>query len=155
MLHSTPANYVRAASQGSEATLASSLVQQLDGRIACRRIDVRTDVANFLTAALPREMCHVVIADRLPQSPLWCDEGIAVLADPLPKQWLHERDLSAGLKNGTVFPLSQVLTREGYPPTDRWGVLHGQSASLVRCLLRGSPRDLLRFVELNRVIGAN
>lgn len=80
-------------------------------------------------------MCHVVLADRLPDAPLWLDEGIAILVDPVAKQRLHERDLRLGPKRGTAFSAEELLSLKTYPSAERWGVFYGQSASLVRHLL--------------------
>lgn len=149
-MHGTTRDYVRAVGPGSEATLGSSLVKPAVGTVRTRRIDLRTDVPDYLTAALPHEMCHVVLADHFREGPppLWFDEGVALQYDSPEKQRLHERDLRIGLQHGTAFPLSELLTLKGYPPQDRWGVFYGQSASLVRLLLtRGSAKQLLVCVE--------
>lgn len=150
MLHGSTQDYVRAVGAGSEATLGSSLVKPAVGAVRTRRIDLRTDVADYLTAALPHEMCHVVLADHFREGPppLWFDEGVALLYDPPEKQRLHDRDLRVGLQHGTAFPLPELLTLEGYPPQDRWGVFYGQSAALVRWLFtKGTARQLLTCVE--------
>jgi hypothetical protein len=156
ILYSDVPTYVRAVGRGSETTLASALVKRSKGRIAMRRIDLRSDIADYLTAALPHEMCHVVLADRLPDAPLWLDEGIAIFADPVAKQSLHERDLRLGLERGTAFSAEGLLNLKTYPSAERWGVFYGQSASLVRHLLsRGSADDLVKFVAATNEVGAN
>jgi len=156
VLHPNAPSYLRAVGKGGEATLASTLVKRSRDKVATRRIDLRSDVKDYLAAALPHEMCHVALADHLPQAPLWFDEGVALLSDPISKQRLHERDLKLGLQRGTTFPLSELLAMDKYPSADRWGVFYGQSASLVRYLLkRGSAEDLIRFVKLNEEIGPN
>lgn len=150
VLHGSTRDYVRAVGPGSEATLGSSLVKPAVGAIRTRRIDLRTDMADYLTAALPHEMCHVVLADHFREGPppLWFDEGVALQYDPPEKQRLHDRDLHVGLQHGTSFPLPELLTLKGYPPQDRWGVFYGQSASLVRWLLtKGTAQQLLTCVE--------
>ncbi len=156
ILYPDAPTYVRAVGPGSEATLASALVKRARGRIAMRRIDLRGDIADYLTAALPHEMCHVVLAHQLPDAPLWLDEGIAILADPVAKQRLHERDLRLGLAGGAAFSAEELLNLKTYPSAERWGVFYGQSASLVRHLLsRGSVDDLVEFVAATNEVGAN
>jgi hypothetical protein len=156
ILYSNASSYVRAVGRGGEATLASALVKRAKGRIVSRRIDLRSDVADYLTAALPHEMSHVVVADRLPDAPLWLDEGIAILADTAEKQRLHERDLRLGVLDGNAFSAEELLSLDTYPPVGRWGVFYGQSASLVRYLLsRGSADDLIALVETADEMGAN
>jgi hypothetical protein len=150
VMHGTTLDYVRAVGPGSEATLGSSLVKPAVGAVRTRRIDLRTDVADYLTAALTHELCHVVLADHFREGPppLWFDEGVALQYDPPEKQRLHDRDLRVGLQHGAAFPLPELLTLQGYPPQDRWGVFYGQSASLVRWLLtKGTAQQLLTCVE--------
>ncbi len=158
ILYARQADYIRAVGGGSEATVGSSWVRPTSGPIVSRRIDLRTDVDNYLTAALPHELCHVVVADRFraEPAPLWFDEGVALLYDPPTKQRLHERDLREGLERGRTFSLAELLTLKAYPPADRWDVFYGQSASLTRSLLqRGSPQQLLQFVERLPEVGVN
>ena len=150
VMHATTTGYTRATGRGSETTLGSSLVQPSTGPVRTRRIDLRTNVVDYETAALPHEMCHVVLADRFRDSapPLWFDEGVALLYDPREKQQLHDRDLHAGLQRGIEFPLSELLDLQEYPSADRWGVFYGQSAALVRMLLtRRTAKQLLTCVE--------
>lgn len=73
---------------GSEHTVGSSLVTVDKAKIASRRIDLLGDQTEFLTAALPHELTHVILRDRLMSTPppRWADEGMAVLADTEAKQ---------------------------------------------------------------------
>ncbi len=156
ILYANTRAYIRALGPGSESTLASAVTKRTSGKIVTRRIDLRTDVADYLTAALPHEMCHVVLADRLPDPPLWLDEGLAILTDPLPKQRLHERDLRQGLENGMAFTAEELMALKTYPTTAHWGVFYGQSASLVRHLLaRGSASELVELANSTNEMGAN
>lgn len=158
VLHPTVAAYRRAVGPGAEATLGSSLTTPARGPIRGRRIDLRTDVDDVLVAALPHELCHLVLADRFRDAPapLWFDEGVALQYDPAAKRRLHDRDLQSGLQRGTALPLSELLAQRGYPSADRWGEFYGQSASLVRFLLtKGSPQDLVDFVVRSRDVGSD
>jgi hypothetical protein len=113
-------------------------------------------VDDVLTAALPHELCHLVLADRFRDAPppLWFDEGVALLYDPAEKRALHERDLQIGRRRGTAFPLSELVSQRTYPSPDRWGVFYGQSGALARRLVEmGSPEQLLQFAERSRKIG--
>lgn len=150
VLHPTARDYVRAIGAGSETTVGSSLVTPTRGDVTARRLDLRSDVDDVLTAALPHELCHVVIADlfRNGAPPLWFDEGVALQYDPPAKRLLHERDLQLGLSRGTAYSLPELLALKGYPPADRWGVFYGQSAALVAKLLKsGSAAQLVRCAE--------
>lgn len=158
VLHADMASYVRAVGAGGEATVGSSLVTPVQGPIRTRRIDLRTDVDDVLVAALPHELCHVVLADRFRSgpAPLWFDEGVAMQYDPPAKRQLHERDLRLGLQQGEAFSLEELVAENSYPPRNQWGMFYGQSGSLVRWLLtRESPEKLVQFVGRSRQLGAS
>jgi hypothetical protein len=158
VLHGDQASYVRAVGAGGEVTVGSSLATPVRGPIRTRRIDLRTDVDDVLVAALPHELCHLVLADRFRSgpAPLWFDEGVALQYDPAEKRQLHERDLRLGVQRGEILPLAELLAESSYPPQNQWGVFYGQSGSLVRWLLtRESPEKLLQFVDRSRELGAS
>lgn len=150
VLHADRRCYARGVGAGGDATLGSSLVKPETGPITQRRIDLRTDGENFLTAVLPHELCHVVLADRFRRGPppLWFDEGVALLYDPPAKRQLHRRDLHEGLRRGIAFPPAELMSLQTYPAPDRWGVFYGQCAAIVDALRERGPADqLLAFVE--------
>jgi hypothetical protein len=151
ILHSNAAGYVQAVGPGSDATVASSLVDQNQGRIHVRRIDVRGTDPHWQTAALPHELTHVVLADRFAgqRLPRWADEGVAILADPFAKRQGHLRDLQSALANRGAFRVVELLTLDDYPPAHRWAAFYGQSASITQYLVeRGdSSEQFVDFVE--------
>lgn len=156
VLHRDSAAYLAVVGDAGKNTVASALTRRAVDRIRLRQIDVRGDVDDFLSTALPHELCHVLLADRFAEVPLWCDEGLAILLDPLDKQQLHQRDLQVAVDQGEIMPLNQLLDLRHYPRADQWPIFYGQSASLVRHLLQqGSPPQLLKFVDLQRSHGAN
>ena len=57
-------------------------------RVTAPHTDLRADHPQLLTAILPHEVTHVVLADlfTVQQIPRWADEGIAVLAEPRAEQ---------------------------------------------------------------------
>jgi hypothetical protein len=145
---------------GREAmeTLGSSLVRPETGTVQSRRIDLRTDVPNYLQEVLAHELTHVLIADHFRDGPppLWYDEGLALLADSQSKQALHQRDLRIGMNRGTVFSVSELLTAKQYPTVDRVSVFYGQCASMARCLYQeGSPEKIHEFAKRSQEIGVN
>ena len=157
VLHASVRGYRQAVGRGGESTVGSSLVTPARGEVRSRRIDLRTDVADVLTAALPHELCHLVIADRFRDGPppLWFDEGLAIQYDPPANRELHERDFQRALSQGATFPLEELFGENGYPAREKWGAFYGQSGSLVRWLLaRQSPEQLIRFVKTSRSRGA-
>jgi hypothetical protein len=158
ILHATTQSYAAAVGIPYAATYGSSLTKPTTGPIQSRRIDLRTDVPDFLAAALPHELCHVLLADRHRETaaPLWYDEGIALLADTEAKQMLHERDRQDGVRRGLGFTVSELITAQGYPSQQRMGVFYGQCAALTRYLRSlGTAEQLHQFAARCREIGVN
>jgi hypothetical protein len=158
ILHPDARSYVSAVGRGSEVTVGSSLVRPRTGTIASRRIDLRSDIPRYLDAALPHEMCHLLVADQFRDhpAPLWYDEGLALLVDPTEKLRLHERDLRNGLRLGTTFRISELLSAEVYPEPHRMGVFYGQCAALTQLLLKeGQPLRIHEFASQISAVGLN
>jgi hypothetical protein len=151
VLHPNLGSYVCACGRGSEHTVGSSLVKAAKGRITSRQIDLLGGRSDFLTAALPHELTHVVLKDRFPSIavPRWADEGAAILADTDAKQGRHQRDLNEALVQNTIFDAATLVTMEGYPRPERVGTFYGQSASLAEFLVnQGKPKQFVDFIEL-------
>ena len=152
VLHPSDAAYLREVGGGAGSTVASSLIDRKEGRIATRRIDVRGTQPNWQTAALGHEMTHIVLADRFADRPLprWVDEGMAILADSREKQRLHRQDLKKALESRSQFRVLELITLADYPPAQRWGTFYGQSAALVQYLVeQGGERRFVEFVQLS------
>lgn len=150
VLHAKVSSYVAAVGRGSERTVGSSLIKADGGKILSRRIDLLKGNNDFLSAALPHELTHVVLKERFSTIliPRWADEGIAILADPVAKQGRHKTDFKKALTSATTFQAAALLTLEDYPAPDRFGVFYGQSASLAEFLInRKSPEEFIEFVE--------
>lgn len=150
IVHPTQAQYAAAVGPGGERSFGASYWRLDHGQIAHRRIDLRSDQRDPCVAALPHELTHLVIADRFPKQPLprWLDEGIALLADPLSKQSGHETDWLVAQQQATAFRLVELLEQQTYPQAERVQTFYGQSAAMVRDLLRRkTPAELLQFVE--------
>lgn len=150
VLHSNLSGYVAAVGQGSERTVGSSLVQNDKGRIVSRRIDLLGGKRPFLSAALPHELTHVVLADRFADRPMpaWADEGVAILADPKAKQARHRADLRSALASDATFRVFDLVSMDQYPRPERMGTFYSQSASLVEYLIeRKGHQQFLTFVE--------
>jgi hypothetical protein len=150
VVHAGIGTYLQAVGAGGRQTFGSSLIKFDDAKQVARRlIDFRGDSPLGL-AAVPHEMTHVILADLLGgrQPPRWADEGMAILADTLEKQMLHERDLTHGLANRAAFRVAELLTIESYPSASRIPAFYGQSASLTACLAQRD--DPAKFVEFLR-----
>jgi hypothetical protein len=139
-------------------TLGSSLVVPETGVIKNRRIDLRTDVDNYLQEVLPHELTHVLIADHFRDGPppLWYDEGLALLSDSQTKQSLHQRDLNDGFRRGSVFSVQALLAADVYPSPDKVSVFYGQCASVARYLSKhGGAKKVQKFARRSQDVGVN
>jgi hypothetical protein len=150
IVHPTQAQYRAAVGPGGERSFGASYWRLEQGKVAHRRIDLRSDQRDPCAAALPHELTHLVIADCFPSQalPRWLDEGIAILADPLSKQHGHEADWLQARERATVFRLVEIFEQQHYPKAERVATFYGQSAAMVRDLLRRkSPAELLLFIQ--------
>lgn len=119
------------------------------GRIIARRVNVRADHPNLLTAILPHEITHVVLADLFPeqQIPRWADEGMAVLSEPTTEQRLRAADLDKPLSTGRLFKLGDLMVMD-YPDGQYWALYYAQSVSLTRFLVElGTHTQFVQFVQ--------
>ncbi len=84
VLHAHAADFAAAISQPGTRAVGCTTLQVDRGAVKFRRIDLRCDRPNWRSSALPHELTHAVLADRLNGRPLplWADEGLAVLAEP-------------------------------------------------------------------------
>jgi hypothetical protein len=156
VLHPGSESYLAAAGQEASATAGSSLIERAGNNVVKRRIDLRGDRSDNLTAALPHELTHVLMADHFGEGalPRWAEEGMAVLADTELKQQRHARDLDAALRSGKASALSKLLPQAGYPAADQWAAFYGQSLSVVNFLVqRESPHRFVQFLDAARSIG--
>lgn len=156
VLHGSHQSYVSACGRGSEHTVGSSLINVSEGRTIARRIDLLGAGTDFLSAALPHELTHVVLRERFTSTevPRWADEGAAILADPVAKQGRHHKDLGDALARRIAFRAAELLTRDEYPGPDRMGAFYGQSASVAKFLIeRDSPERFVEFIEKATLLG--
>jgi len=150
VVHPTQAEYMAAVGRGGARSYGSSYWRVQAGQIVCRRIDLRSDDRDPCVAALPHELTHLVLADRFLEQtlPRWADEGVAVLADPLVKQQGHERDWQTARVAKTCFRAAELIALEQYPTPERVAIFYGQSAAMVRNLLRHAPPPVfLDFID--------
>jgi hypothetical protein len=164
-VHNTADSYVRATNQGPGSPGYSTTGADR-GRIVSRRVDVRRDGPDVVTAILPHEITHVVMADRFNGRPLprWADEGVAVLTEPAEKKIAHLRNLDGKNSRGGMFTARQLMTMADYPPGGQWGMFYAESVSLVDFLVaQRGPTQFIEFMasavqngyeaELKRVYG--
>jgi len=150
VLHPNLDSYVSACGRGSEHTVGTSMFKTEEERIAGRRIDLLGGRPDFLSAALPHELTHVVLKDRFPSTtmPRWADEGAAILADADAKQGRHLHDLETAIAQHTTFSAVKLLTLDDYPRPDQLGAFYGQSISMTEFLIKkDTPATFVNFVQ--------
>ncbi|MGC8639056.1 MAG: peptidase MA family metallohydrolase, partial [Isosphaeraceae bacterium] len=119
-------------------------------RVIARRVNLRADHPQLLTAILPHEVTHVVLADLFTekQIPRWADEGMAVLAEPVSEQLSRAGDLAAPLEQNGLFRLSELMAID-YPNAESWSLYYAQSVSLTQFLVGlASPEQFVAFVKM-------
>ena len=123
VVHSTVGAYSRTLGPGSERTSGCSTVRLHQGRVAERRIDLRSDAEDWLSDTLPHELTHVVLADRFTERriPAWADEGISMLAETPDKLQRRLNELRSVIVAGHTLRLSRLVSLETAPrpPNER------------------------------------
>jgi hypothetical protein len=120
------------------------------GCITLRRIDLRADNDNIISAVLPHEVTHVVLAGQFgTQSlPRWADEGMAVLTEPREKIDRHLRDLPRFRCKCGLYSARDLVQLKDYPEPRYIGLFYAQSVSLVEFLSKEKgPRTVTRFIR--------
>lgn len=150
VIHATVGAYCRTLGPGSERTSGCSTVRLDKGRVAERRIDLRSDAEGWLTESLPHELTHVVLADLFTDRriPAWADEGIAMLAESPDKLQRRLNELPSVMSTGRTVSLRQLVSLENGPTPESRASFYGQSVTLTGLLLeRGTPQQLIEFVH--------
>jgi hypothetical protein len=120
------------------------------GRIIMRRIHVHADAAVMVTAILPHEVTHTVLAGQFgdKQVPRWADEGMAVLGEPQERIDRHLRTLPRQRKAGQLYTTRELIGMKDYPEPRRIAAFYAQSVSLAGFLAKSkNPRELARFIK--------
>jgi hypothetical protein len=126
------------------------------GRIVMRRIHVHADVTGMVSAVLPHEVTHTVLAGQFgnKQVPRWADEGMAVLDEPSERIDSHLQALGRMREAGQLFTTRELLGLKDYPEPRRLRAFYAQSVSLTEFLTKAkSPRDFVQFVRDGEVDG--
>ncbi len=147
-LYPTGKAFAQATGQ-SENSPGFSTMFSNGNRVTARRASLRADHPQLLTAILPHEVTHVVLADlfTIQQIPRWADEGMAVLAEPNAEQNLRAADLQEPLETGRVLEINKLMAMD-YPDAKDWSLYYAQSVSLTRFLVeQGTPEQFIQFVR--------
>jgi hypothetical protein len=138
-------------------TSAGSTMMNFDQRRAVlRRIDVRADASDWLNAALPHELTHVVLGERFGGHalPRWADEGIAMLSESSEKHRERLTNLQETLGRRPTFRMADLVRAERMPQPHLRDAFYGQSVGLTSLLVRKStPAKFADFIEESQQIG--
>jgi hypothetical protein len=148
-LYPSAAELARGVGKGANAPGFSEMTQEA-GRVLVRRIYLRCDDPNMVTAVLPHETTHVVLAGRfgVHHVPRWADEGMAVLSEPRNRVELHLHNLPRHQQEGELFGMGQLMQMDQYPAARLVGPFYAQSVSVVDFLSqRKGPGVFARFLR--------
>jgi hypothetical protein len=149
-LHATAQDYSRVTRAPAASPGHSSFRYDERHQLASRRIDLHCDHADLLTAVLPHETTHTVLAGSFGsnQVPRWADEGMAVLTEPRDKIDRHLRNLPEHYQNRRLFQVRQLMQMPDYPHPDYVGAFYAQSVSIVEFLTnKEGARVFAEFVR--------
>ncbi len=147
-LYATARDFTRMTGQ-PESSPGFSTMSLSGNKIIGRRINLRADHPQLLSAVLPHEVTHVVLADLFTerQIPRWADEGMAVLSEPRAEQESRAAELTEPLREGRVFKLSELMAMD-YPSSDAHNLFFAQSVSVTQFLVaQGTPEQFVGFVR--------
>ncbi|MGE3804767.1 MAG: hypothetical protein AB7K24_08860 [Gemmataceae bacterium] len=148
-LHATAEDYSKATAVPAGSPGHSSFTID-GGRVIGRRIDLHCDHPNLLTAILPHETTHTVLAGNFGSKPLprWADEGMAVLTEPEEQIDRHRRKLPNHHRQGNLFTVQHLIELGDYPDARDVDVFYAQSVSLVEYLTKQKgPRIFADFIR--------
>jgi hypothetical protein len=149
-LHPTAADYSRATGKPATWT-AHSTINLEAGRVVLRRIDLRADDTELLSASLPHETTHAVLAGHFGKHhvPRWADEGMALLSEPGAKFEAYQRKLAEAKQAGMLMRVRDLMTQDEYPQANQALAFYVQSVSVTDYLVKqpGGPQAFTRFVN--------
>jgi tetratricopeptide (TPR) repeat protein len=148
-IHDTAAEYGKMTGVPANSP-GHSTIRSEGGRVVGRRIDLHRDDENTLTAVLPHEATHVVLAGRFGDFPVprWADEGVAVLSEPREKVDRHLRNLPQYHRDNTLLGVREIMQMNDYPNPRFISTFYAQSVSLVEFLTREKgPQTFSAFVK--------
>jgi tetratricopeptide (TPR) repeat protein len=154
-LYLTAQEYAKSTHE-SESSPGHSTLYCEGTRVTSRQIHLHCDDPNMLTAVLPHETTHVVLAGQFGNKPLprWADEGMAVLTEPREKIDRYLVRLPDFERQHQLFTVRQLLQQEEWPEARLISAFYAQSVSVVGFLTeKGGPASFTRFVRDGRRVG--
>lgn len=118
-----------------------------NGEVFGWRMIVQGSRAKILTAVLPHEITHMVLASHFRHPlPRWADEGAAISVEPAAEQTKHRKMLIRFLQTGRGIGFERMFAMAEYPRDIM--SLYAQGVSSVNYLVQqGGRRQFVRFLE--------
>jgi tetratricopeptide (TPR) repeat protein len=148
-LHPTVKGYM-AATPAPAYSPGHSTISMDQERVVQRRVDLRCDESAMLTATLPHEMTHIVLAGHFGRHlvPRWADEGMAVLSESRERIDLLLSKLPGYRNDNTLFNVGELMRMPEYPEARLVGPFYAQAVSLVEFLCK--KKDTQTFTRFLR-----
>lgn len=153
VVHPHQTAYGAALNRPGDTSVGSTRLQFEGERVVCRRIDLRSDAADWQTSALPHELTHVVLAERFKGRPLppWADEGLAMLSESPFKQSLRLNSLRHSVSQQHYYSMRELLAVRTLPPPHLRDAFYSQSFLLTAWLVeRHGLEAVLRCLETSQ-----
>ena len=148
-LHADADDYSKATKVHKQSP-GHSRIESKEGEIVGRTVHLHCDTYDLLTAILPHEVTHVVLAGQfgVRDVPRWVDEGIAVLSEPEEKIQIHQQNARNYFQSGQLFGMQELMEQADYPNAERIRTFYAQSVSLVEFLTeQQEPQVFINFVR--------
>jgi tetratricopeptide (TPR) repeat protein len=148
-IHPTGTDYQRSTGKDPRGW-GHATVEVVDRQVVRRRIDFPGDELDYLTAGIPREVTHLVLADLFPDPllPRWADEAVAILSMPRPYIERYLRVLPRLYRERQLIAWDRLLTYPDYPPAESVTAFYVQSVSLCEVLLaEKGVRQFMAFLQ--------
>ncbi|TWU40288.1 hypothetical protein Q31b_36350 [Novipirellula aureliae] len=113
------------------------------------KIEVGGDFEGILSNALPRQLSHLVLAERIEKAPRWAEMGIGLLSESRNSRDRHWKVFREARDGGMLMPFNELLTYTEYPK-DVSDVIKMYSQSMVVAQYVAETWDretLIRFVS--------
>lgn len=149
IVHTSAAEYAKATGKPADSPGHATYKSQ-SGAVIARRLDLRADEPNLLSAVVPHETTHLVLGDLFADVtlPRWADEGMAVLSEPRSRFERFAKTLHSNRRQGKLIPLTQVLGKDEYPEASLITVFYVESVSVVEFLVaEKGPQTFVQFLR--------
>jgi hypothetical protein len=148
VVHGNSAEFSRQVGGSLRVPVGCTTLTRDHGRIIFRRVDLRSDAADWQSNALPHELTHVALADAVPEQELpgWLNEGVAMTFETADLQQRRLQVLHGRRERGTLPTLRTIVAARELPHSQDADALYAACLSVVNYLrTQGGSERLLQF----------